>query len=247
MNQFLTTFFFFLHFSLFLPFVCLFVCIFFLNIHFFLYSTDSFFGPGCADDRTVYVEAKKENATKICDDLKQCYGRGACDEESGSCLCDEGYHGKMCELKKCTKGCGGRGTCTDNGLCECEEGFGGKYCERRACPNDCNGRGYCINGTCFCRAGWEGISCTSRACKNNCNAMGVCKAGICACLNGYSNEDCSAPPCPGWAGGQQCSGHGICDDQICTCTGRHEDPFDEVSYLFFDFSFITQKNKLITR
>jgi hypothetical protein len=64
--------------------------------------------------------------------------------------------------------------------------------------------------------------------------MGVCKSGVCACLNGYSGADCATAPCPGWIGGQQCSGHGICKDTVCSCTGRHEDPFDEVSLAMKD-------------
>ena len=186
-----------------------------------------FFGPGCADDRTEKIQEEGVNATAICEALKNCYGRGFCNVDTKSCECEEGYYGETCLKKKCLQGCNGRGECNDNGICECEDGYGGKFCGRRACPQNCNGRGYCINGTCFCRAGWEGVGCSSRSCKDNCNAMGVCKAGVCACLNGYSGESCGEAPCPGWAGGQPCSGHGICNKQICSCTGRHLDPFDE--------------------
>jgi len=188
---------------------------------------EDFFGPGCADDRTTKTAAELLNKTKICDELHRCYGRGECDPETKTCFCDDGFYGNECEKKRCLKGCGGRGTCNDNGICECEEGYAGKFCGKRSCPNDCNGRGYCINGTCFCRSGWEGVGCDSRSCPSNCNSMGVCKAGICACLNGFSGEDCGIAPCPGYTGLLQCSGHGICDNQKCTCTGRHPDPFDE--------------------
>ena len=187
---------------------------------------NNFFGSTCAIDRTNTTTASAAETT--CSKLKQWSGHGDCDPDREQCVCDEGFVGKFCQKKECLKDCSGRGTCSDDGVCECEEGYAGRFCQRLACPKDCSGRGYCINGTCFCRMGWEGASCSSRSCKDNCNAMGVCKAGVCACLNGYSGESCEQEPCPGWIGGQQCSGHGICEDTKCTCTGRHPDPFDEV-------------------
>jgi tenascin len=193
-----------------------------------------FFGPGCAekpDDAKAALAAEKS----VCETtLRQCSGRGDCDEVNATCTCDEGFRGRFCEKKSCKKGCSERGTCQDDGTCKCDEGFAGKFCQRKACPNNCNGRGYCIAGTCFCRAGWEGIGCAARSCPNDCSSMGVCKSGVCACLNGYSGADCATAPCPGWIGGQQCSGHGICKDTVCSCTGRHEDPFDEVSLAMKD-------------
>ncbi len=37
--------------------------------------------------------------------------RGACDSDTGSCLCDDGFEGRACERKTCPLHCSGHGRC----------------------------------------------------------------------------------------------------------------------------------------
>merc|ERR1711865_646167 len=60
-----------------------------------------------------------------------CYGRGACDADSGECSCEgQNYFGDACQFSSCGAGmgakadqCSGKGACnTLTGLCSCNAG-----------------------------------------------------------------------------------------------------------------------------
>jgi len=96
----------------------------------------------------------------VAHNLAECSNRGACDRETGQCVCDLGFHGRACQFSRCPNNCNGRGRCVDmryNALykdpglgtiytydqvwdaeklygCICDEGFTGYDCSLRHCP-----------------------------------------------------------------------------------------------------------------
>ena len=84
-----------------------------------------------------------------------CSGHGACDGDTGTCACAEGYSGKGCEVVRC-KGCNGKGRCVRPDVCACDAGWGGCQCDTPVCPADCGklaGRGKCVGpNRCACAA-----------------------------------------------------------------------------------------------
>ncbi|XP_071958650.1 multiple epidermal growth factor-like domains protein 8 [Antedon mediterranea] len=60
---------------------------------------------------------------------KNCYGNRKC--VNGECVCKEGFHGNMCEMKICPNQCSRHGVCNEAlGLCVCDAGFGGVSCNQ---------------------------------------------------------------------------------------------------------------------
>ncbi|GAA6111385.1 teneurin-3, partial [Tachysurus ichikawai] len=45
----------------------------------------------------------------------------------GSCRCEEGWTGSVCDVKACHPRCTEHGTCKD-GKCECHQGWTGEHC-----------------------------------------------------------------------------------------------------------------------
>lgn len=64
-----------------------------------------------------------------CDDVN-CGPNGTCVE--GTCNCDPGYSGAMCETNVCDDSdCGPNGTCDPvTGACDCEDGYVGDNCDK---------------------------------------------------------------------------------------------------------------------
>lgn len=54
-----------------------------------------------------------------------CGSHGVC--IGGSCRCEEGWTGSVCDLKACHPRCTEHGTCKD-GKCECHQGWTGEHC-----------------------------------------------------------------------------------------------------------------------
>merc|ERR1711907_873365 len=130
-------------------------------------------GPHCgyrkclsADDKGDVLAAKYRGTSP-----NACYGRGACDADTGMCNCDgQNYFGDACQFSSCGAGmaakadqCSGKGACnTLTGLCSwdpgtrggsCIEGEGCKDCNYKQCEANCNGNnGMCdrISGKCVC-------------------------------------------------------------------------------------------------
>jgi len=135
--------------------------------------TADFWGPHCgyrkclsADDKGDVLAAKYRGTSP-----NACYGRGACDADTGRCNCDgQNYFGDACQFSSCGAGmaakadqCSGKGACnTLTGLCSCDpgtrggsciEGEGCKDCNYKQCEANCNGNnGMCdrISGKCVC-------------------------------------------------------------------------------------------------
>ena len=73
---------------------------------------------------------------EICD--FDCGEHGHC--QSQLCVCDEGWHGEKCGVKKCDPRCSAHGMCS-NGTCLCTNGWNGKHCTLEGCPGNCHGHG----------------------------------------------------------------------------------------------------------
>ena len=135
--------------------------------------TADFWGEHCgyrkcksSDDKGEVLEAKYRSTSP-----NACFGRGACDDDTGECACDgQNYFGIACQFSSCGAGmgakenqCSGKGACNIlSGLCSCDqgtrggsciEGEGCKDCNYMECEANCNGsNGMCdrISGKCVC-------------------------------------------------------------------------------------------------
>ena len=93
--------------------------------------------------------------------LEECSGRGTCERETGSCICDPGWSGSNCGKSFCMNGCSGRGQCLSlqqAGLaydgytynhtttysqwdanmfwgCKCDAGYTGADCSQAQCES----------------------------------------------------------------------------------------------------------------
>lgn len=183
-----------------------------------------------------------------------CTGHGECIDgiNDFSCVCDEGWLGKICEVATdCTAGPNGK-VCENGGApagktgeCKCQcagTGFEGPVCARNVddcAAQPCSEHAECldrINGFfCKCDRGWSGQKClvptdctagpNGKACENDGVPAG--KTGECKCEcagTGFEGPACArnVDDCAG----QLCSGHGICQDRVnsyeCQCKGAHE-------------------------
>ncbi|KAL1526391.1 hypothetical protein AB1Y20_015104 [Prymnesium parvum] len=138
---------------------------------------------------------KVELRATQCAGTPACSGRGLCDTTKGTCECDAGWGGEVCETASCVGGCG-TGNC-HNGTCLCSPGFTGERCESLAtlttegCPHDCSNNGRCsAKLQCICAIGYSASDC-SVACPNRCSGHGECFDGACTCYEGYEGIDCS--------------------------------------------------------
>ena len=97
-----------------------------------------------------------------------CGLHGTC--EGDQCICDQGWEGARCDLKKCDSRCNQHGQCS-NGTCICLQGWMGKYCTLEGCPFDCSNHGHCLSDLssklsnevtwrCQCKEGWTGKDCS---------------------------------------------------------------------------------------
>ena len=78
-----------------------------------------------------------------CTDASGCGGHGSCDAIGGTCQCNSGYTGPMCQVNLCHGvDCGSHGSCTA-GACECEAGYTGPNCTKPPLPCCSN---YCCRG-----------------------------------------------------------------------------------------------------
>ena len=186
---------------------------------------------GCCTSLDVISKPKKGFGNCIsdpCEDV-ECGEHGKC--VKGSCICDSGWKGKMCEEKipvdPCEDvECGEHGKCVD-GPCICDSGYTGNMCEEKIpvdpCDGvDCGSHGRCVDGPCICDSGWKGKMCEEKIpvdpCEDvECGEHGKCVDGPCICDSGYTGNMCEekipVDPCDG----VDCGSHGRCVDGPCIC------------------------------
>ncbi|XP_041847339.1 tenascin-N isoform X2 [Melanotaenia boesemani] len=119
-----------------------------------------------------------------------CSGHGTYDQNTCSCICNQGWEGPDCSVSSCPDECNDNGRCVD-GKCVCHEGYTGEDCSQLACPNDCNDKGQCVDGKCVCFPHFTGEDCSTPTCPNDCVGNGRCVDGQCICDEGFYGEDCS--------------------------------------------------------
>ncbi|KAM5327344.1 sushi, nidogen and EGF-like domain-containing protein 1 isoform 1-T13 [Glossophaga mutica] len=149
-------------------------------------------------------------------DSDPCFNGGSCEahEDSYTCECRRGFHGRHCEKARprlCSSGpCRNGGTCKEAGgeyQCSCPYRFTGRHCEIGK-PDSC-ASGPCHNGgTCFhyigkykcdCPPGFSGRHCEiapSPCFRSPCANGGTCEdLGTdfsCRCRAGYTGRRCQA-------------------------------------------------------
>ncbi|XP_034862593.1 sushi, nidogen and EGF-like domain-containing protein 1 isoform X4 [Mirounga leonina] len=149
-------------------------------------------------------------------DSDPCFNGGSCDvhEDSYTCECPRGFHGRHCEKARprlCSSGpCRNGGTCREAGSeyhCSCPYRFTGRHCEIGK-PDSC-ASGPCHNGgTCFhyigkykcdCPPGFSGRHCEiapSPCFRSPCMNGGTCEDlgpdFSCRCRAGYMGRRCQA-------------------------------------------------------
>ena len=162
----------------------------------FLLHTDGTYGFGCSQQCS-------------------CQNDAICNQATGNCACQPGWHGPMCQhpcpnnyYGNCLQSCGCEvlnvaATCNPvTGTCMCLAGWTGRYCQEMCADGrygvDCveicrceNGACDRVDGTCTCLPGWRGSSCNR------------------VCQTGYYGDECSQV-C-------QCQNGGVCDHVTGAC------------------------------
>ena len=160
----------------------------------------------------------------------ECSGRGICDGELGTCICD----------LSCAEGCfstsDGHGNPGGRGDCGYRDGTVTGETIMPACPGEvpCNDRGICDEETwdCTCIDGFTGADCTLMTCPKGrswfsapvheiddihlqmteCSDMGYCNRdyGECECAPGFEGAACQYMKCPGADVEGPCFNQGEC-------------------------------------
>jgi len=160
----------------------------------------------------------------------ECSGRGICDGELGTCICD----------LSCAEGCfstsDGHGNPGGRGDCGYRDGTVTGETIMPACPGEvpCNDRGICDEETwdCQCIDGFTGADCTLMTCPKGrswfsapvneiddihlqmteCSDMGYCNRdyGECECAPGFEGAACQYMKCPGADVEGPCFNQGEC-------------------------------------
>nr|XP_058909701.1 sushi, nidogen and EGF-like domain-containing protein 1 isoform X3 [Kogia breviceps] len=166
-------------------------------------------------------------------DSDPCFNGGSCDahDDSYTCECPRGFHGRHCEKARprlCSSGpCRNGGTCKEAGgeyRCDCPYRFTGRHCEIGK-PDSC-ASGPCHNGgTCFhyigkykcdCPPGFSGRhceietdECLTRPCRNGGSCRDLPGAFVCQCSPGFVGVHCETEV-------------DACDSRPCQHGGRCE-------------------------
>jgi len=110
--------------------------------------------------------------------------------KNGTCHCDKGYTGDLCNTAICQQGCV-HGECLFPGYCTCFDGFKGRSCEDPICRVPCQ-HGKCVQPNhCKCESGWFGIDCSMRC------VYGTYSYPMqtCTCSEGWGGKDCNQALC----------------------------------------------------
>ncbi|KRZ26957.1 Neurogenic locus Notch protein, partial [Trichinella pseudospiralis] len=162
-------------------------------------ETHSYMQCKCNDWETGKYCAQRKS---FCSIKGPCLSRGVCgllDDDSYACHCNQGYHGKFCEIERihaCDNDstCGEYGKCIRLGndfLCQCNFGFTGKYCETKlnSCEfKPCGSNGKCNRKDdgyeCICDPGYTGYFCEKLI--DMCYTLNPCRRGRCvSMINGF--------------------------------------------------------------
>ncbi|XP_071088322.1 adhesion G protein-coupled receptor L4-like [Haliotis cracherodii] len=198
----------------------------------------------------VIYKPGRPSCSNMCDNstdnLKTCLDPRDLTGRMYTCICEEKYAGKHCEVAKSTlepcysTPCQHNGSCTEvdhSYQCGCLEGYTGKNCETDI--DFCNGvacqnGGTCVDGTdqfqCACVTGYRGQLCEIdiNECEvSPCQHEGTCENKIgsysCTCAKGYKGNQCELPydDCD-W---EPCYHGGTCleekDGFHCACTPEY--------------------------
>eukprot|EP00899_Mesostigma_viride_P027661 jgi/Mesvir1/807/Mv17398-RA.1 len=109
---------------------------------------------------------------------------------NGTCECDKGYEGELCEQAICEQRCG-HGKCLRPGYCTCEDGWKGRSCDEPVCTRSCN-HGRCLQPNfCACDESWHGLTCDQQ-CEHG--TFSFQRQG-CDCDDGWFGKECKKALC----------------------------------------------------
>ncbi|XP_012555807.1 uncharacterized protein LOC101241166 isoform X1 [Hydra vulgaris] len=119
-----------------------------------------------------------------------CQNNGKC-KEDGTCTCQNGWNGDLCELPICILPCLNEGNCSKPNTCTCKAGISGNYCQLSECSYPCV-HGVCVGpNQCRCELGFSGLQCDKSTCENLCLNGGTCVDNVsCKCPAGFKGARC---------------------------------------------------------
>lgn len=157
-----------------------------------------------------------------------CSYQGIC--VAGKCVCNVGFMGGECQLKRCPNDCSGNGQCFQ-GKCQCSSNYTGEDCFELVQKPTLS----------LASILTEGLAAESeqlqkqdsrpekvqKSCALDCMGRGSCQDGLCECSDGWTGPACQDFVKPTISEFQQadkqtcsdplCSGNGICELGTCRC------------------------------
>lgn len=123
---------------------------------------------GACDDSVFLGDTNKYLGTHA---YAECSGKGACDRETGTCQCFDGYTGVGCRYTTCPNDCSGHGMCTQNARVNTDYDsagsklyFGSQYWDAYKTMR------------CVCDRGYAGVDCSDRICPHGDDILTTCLA-----------------------------------------------------------------------
>lgn len=158
-----------------------------------------------------------------------CNFQGIC--VSGKCVCNAGFMGSECHLKRCPNDCSGNGLCFQ-GKCQCSSNFAGEDCLQSVQKSTLSLASILTEGLAAENEQLQKQEVQpqkmGKSCALDCMGHGSCQDGRCECSDGWTGPACQDFVKPVVSAIETakvqacsdpvCSGNGICELGVCKCS-----------------------------